>query len=135
MRELDGDRYLALKAMMMPRDENPYGTIFGGSVLSYIDQAGAVGARHEIQAAGWPNDTIVTVAMAAVEFHKAVFVGEVVSFLTRLIRVGTTSITMKVEVEAERSGGVEKLTEATVTYVAIDLREGTRRPIPIRGDG
>ena len=52
------DRHLAIKVVMMPRDTNPYGTIFGGVILSYIDQAGAVGAHHEIRRAGWPDQPI-----------------------------------------------------------------------------
>src|SRR5262245_61227638 len=92
--------YLAVKAVMMPRDTNPVGTIFGGVVLSYIDQAGAVGALHEIQQAGWPRHVIVTVALNTVEFHQPVFVGDIVSFWTRVLRVGTTSITIHVSVEA-----------------------------------
>jgi acyl-CoA thioesterase YciA len=127
-------RYLAIKVVMMPRDTNPHGTIFGGVVLSYIDQAGAVGATHEIRRAGWPDQPIVTVAMDSVEFHRPVFVGDMVSFWTRLVRVGKTSITMRVDVEADRRGEVAHLTEAEVTYVAVDLADGGRRPIPIRGD-
>ena len=80
------------------------GTIFGGVLLSYIDQAGAVGAICEIQRAGWPRQGLVTVAMNAVEFHQPVFVGDVVSFWTQVTQVGTTSITIHVSVEAEREG-------------------------------
>jgi acyl-CoA thioesterase YciA len=129
------DRHLALKAVMMPRDTNPYGTIFGGVLLSYIDQAGAEGARHEMRVAGWPARTIVTVAMDKVEFYEPVFVGDVVSFYTRLERVGRTSITVHVDVETERAGGPLRLTEAMVTYVAVDQSAGRRAPVPIRGEG
>jgi acyl-CoA thioesterase YciA len=117
---------------MMPRDTNPHGTIFGGVILSYIDQAGAVGARHEMRRAGWPDRRIVTVAMKSVEFNKPVFVGDVVSFWTQVFRIGETSIAMRVTVEAERNGEVQKLTHAEVTYVAIDLVQGKPRPVPIR---
>jgi acyl-CoA thioesterase YciA len=127
------ERYLAVKVVMMPRDTNQYGTIFGGVLLSYMDQAGAVGAQHEIRSAGWPDRPVVSVAMNRVEFHQAVFVGDVVSFWTKLIRVGRTSITMHVTVEADRQGEVTQLTEAEVTYVAVDLTGGDRRPVPIRG--
>ncbi len=127
-------RYLAVKALMMPRDTNPYGSIFGGVMLSYIDQAGAVGAQYEIRRAGWPDQPIVTVAMNAVEFHRPVFVGDVVSFWTEVIRVGRTSITMHVTVEADRRGEVMKLTEAEVTYVAVNLEEGRRQPVAVRGE-
>jgi acyl-CoA thioesterase YciA len=126
-------RYLAIKVVMMPRDTNPHGTIFGGVILSYIDQAGAVGATHEIRQAGWPDQPIVSVAMDGVEFHRPVFVGDMVSFWTRLVRVGNTSITMRVDVEADRRGETAHLTEAEVTYVAVDLADGGRRPVPIRG--
>ena len=128
------DRYLALKTMMMPRDTNPFGTIFGGVLLSYIDQAGAAGARHEIRRAGWPDQPIVTVAMNSVEFHRPVFVGDVVSFYTSMVRVGRTSITMHVTVETERGGEPLQLTEAEVTYVAVRLDEQSRQPVPIRGE-
>jgi acyl-CoA thioesterase YciA len=126
-------RYLAIKVVMMPRDTNPYGTIFGGVVLSYIDQAGAVGAHHEVRRAGWPEQALVSVAMKSVEFHRPVFVGDIVSYWTRVTKVGKTSITMRVDVEADRRGEVVRLTEAEVTYVAVDLSSGQRRPVPIRG--
>jgi acyl-CoA thioesterase YciA len=125
-------RYLAVKVVMMPRDTNPYGSIFGGVVLSYIDQAGAVGARHEILAQGFVFQPLVTVAMASVEFHQPVFVGDIVSFWTVLARMGTTSITMQVTVETERDGESRLLTQAEVTYVCVDLQGGERKPIPIR---
>jgi acyl-CoA thioesterase YciA len=132
MTPLATERYLALKAVMMPRDTNHLGTIFGGVLLSYIDQAGAVGARHEIERQDWPPPLLVTVAMNAVEFHESVFVGDVVSFWTRVNRVGTTSISMHVSVETERKGNEVRLTEAEVVYVAIDAASGHRRPRPIR---
>jgi len=127
------ERYLAIRVMMMPRDTNPHGTIFGGVILSYADQAGAVGAQRVIRKAGWPEQPIVSVAMNSVEFHRPVFVGDAVSFWTRLVRVGNTSITMHVDVQTERDGQKVQLTEAEVTYVAVDLSEGGRRPVPIRG--
>ena len=126
--------YLALKAVMMPRDTNPYGTIFGGVTMSYIDQAGAVGAQHAIRQQGWPDHPIVTVAMNSVEFHEPVFVGDSVSFYTRVSRIGRTSITMHVTVEADRQGEPVRLTEAEVTFVAVNLQEESRPPVPIRGD-
>ena len=132
MTPLSTARHLALKAVMMPRDTNHLGTIFGGVLLSYIDQAGAVGAMHEIERQDWPPRLLVTVAMNAVEFHEPVFVGDVVSFWTRVNRVGTTSISMHVSVETERARQVVQLTEAEVVYVAIDAAEGDRRPRPIR---
>jgi len=133
MPSLPTEPHLALKAVMMPYDTNPLGTVFGGVLLSYIDQAGVVGALYEIEKQGWPRQPLVTVAMNAVEFHQPVFVGDVVSFLTRVVRIGTTSITVHVSVEAQREGKTVRLTEAEVVFVAIDLRDGQRHPRPIQG--
>ena len=130
-----GERHLAVKVVMMPRDTNPHGTIFGGVILSYIDQAGAVGAQHEIRCAGWPDQPLVSVAMNSVQFHRPVFVGDVLSFWTKVIRVGRTSMTMHIAVEADRQGQAVQLTEAEVTYVAVALADGQRRAVPIRGTG
>jgi len=132
MTDSTSPRYLAVKALMMPRDTNPYGTIFGGVLLSYIDQAGAMGARHEVRRSGWPDRPFVTVAMKSVEFHQPVFVGDSVSFFTEVIRVGRTSISMHVTVEADRDGKTIKLTEAEVTYVAVKLGDEGRQPVAIR---
>jgi len=126
------DRHLAIKVLMMPRDTNPYGTIFGGVLLSYIDQAGAVGADHEIRSLGWTEKPLVSVGMKSVDFHRPVFVGDVVSFWTSLIRVGTASITMHVDVEADRGGETVQLTQADVTYVAVELSGDIRRPVSIK---
>ena len=124
-------RLLALKVVMMPRDTNPHGTVFGGVILSYLDQAGAVGAYEAIRQAGFNRKPLVTVGMKSVEFHRPVVVGDVVSFWSKLVRIGTTSITIHVEVEAERDGQVEKLTEAEVSYVAFASEGQNRFPIPI----
>src|SRR5262245_39571648 len=94
--------YLAIQVIMMPRDTNPLNTIFGGVILSYIDQAGAIGARREVFRAGGPQPFLVTVAINRVEFKQPVLVGDVVRFLTRVLRIGRTSITMHVSVEVER---------------------------------
>ena len=133
MPDQPADRYRALKVMMMPRDTNPYGTIFGGVILSYIDQGGAIGARHEIACKGFPAQDLVTVAMNSVEFHQSVFVGDCVSFWTELRNIGKTSITMHITVEADRNGELTTLTEADVTYVSIETNGLARRPVPIRG--
>jgi acyl-CoA thioesterase YciA len=137
------DTYLALQVVMMPRDANPqptmhpsgqftsYTTIFGGVLLSYIDQAGAIGARREVIRAGGPPPMIVTVAMNRVEFKKPVLVGDVVRFLTRLLRMGRTSITMHVCVEVERGQDVLQVTEAEVVYVGIDPTTPERKPLPL----
>jgi len=125
------ERHLAIKVVMMPRDTNPHGTIFGGVLMSYIDQAGAVGAYDEIRRRGHGDQSIVTVGMKSVEFHRPVYVGDVVSFWTRCTNVGRSSITIHVEVDSERGGQVEKLTEAEVTYVAVEQVGKDRRPIRI----
>lgn len=107
----------AIRVMMMPRDTNAHGTIFGGVLLSYIDQAGAVEARKHT-----PHK-FVTVAMNGVEFKKPVFVGDVLSFHTDLERIGNTSMTIRVRVEAERfedPARVVPVTVATLVYVAVN---------------
>src|SRR5438477_7652753 len=98
--------YTAIQVVMMPRDTNPHGTIFGGILLSYIDQAGAIGARREVVRAGGHRPHLVTVALNRVEFLKPVLVGDVVRFVTRLVKMGRTSITMNIRVEAERDAEV-----------------------------
>jgi len=132
MDDCTAKRYLAIKVAMMPRDTNPSGTIFGGVILSYIDHAGAVGARHAIRCSGWPDREVVTVGLKSVEFHHPVFVGDVVSFWTGVVRIGRTSITMHVSVEADRAGIAVPLTEAEISYVAVELKDGRRQPVPIR---
>jgi acyl-CoA thioesterase YciA len=114
----------AIRVLMMPRDTNAMGTIFGGVILSHIDQAGAIGAHAEV--AG----KLVTVAMREVEFHEPVFVGDLVSFYTEIVRVGNTSVTVKVLVEVARQkiSGQVKVTEAEVIYVRVD-ENGRPRPI------
>src|SRR6516162_10751733 len=142
---MDNEPYLALQVIMMPRDANPlpspallgnsegllYMTIFGGVILSYLDQAGAIGARREVVRRGGPPPFVVTVAMNRVEFHKPVLVGDVVRFLTRVVRFGRTSITMHVNVEVERGTEVLHVTEAEVVYVGIDPTSPERRPVPL----
>jgi acyl-CoA thioesterase YciA len=126
--------YLAIKAAMMPRDTNPHGTIFGGVILSYLDLAGAVGALHELRQRGWPKRLLVTVGMKSIEFHRPVWVGDIVSFYTDVERIGRTSITMQVSVETERDGATVKLTEAEVTYVSVEGPPQEQHPVSLRGD-
>jgi len=133
MEQTMSEPYLAIQVVMMPRDVNPHGTIFGGVILSYIDQAGAIGARREVLRAGVSAPFLVTVAMNRVEFHQPVLVGDVVRFLTRLLRFGRTSITVHVNVEAERGQQVLQVTEAEVVYVGIDPTSPARRPKPLLG--
>ena len=112
------NRDAALRLTMMPRDTNAHGTVFGGIILSYIDVAGGVEAVRYTN-----HDRFVTVAMKEVIFHEPVFMGDLVSFYADTLRVGNTSITIHVEVEAERFGNrgqKVKVTEAEVTYVAIN---------------
>jgi len=135
MKDADGERYLALKAAMMPRDTNQFGTIFGGVLLSYIDLAAGIGARHVVQQNGWPVQPLVTVAMDKIEFKEPVFVGDTVSFWTELVRVGRTSISVQVSVEADRERQTVQLTHANATFVAVAESVGReRRPVSIRGD-
>src|SRR5205085_429912 len=133
------DTYLAIQVVMMPRDTNPHGTIFGGVIMSYLDQAGAIGARREVLRAGGAPPFLVTVAMNRVEFHQPVLVGDVVRFWTQLLRIGRTSITVHVSVEVERGQEVLQVTEAEVVYVGIDPASQDRRPKPLlageAGDG
>lgn len=117
----------AIRVLMMPKDTNAYGTIFGGVILSYIDQAGAIeGYRHV-------SGRLVTVAMREVVFHAPVFVGDLVAFYTETIRIGRTSVTVRVTVQVERTLGTEgiKVTEAEVVFVHVD-EDG--QPQPIRPD-
>lgn len=118
----------AIRVLMMPRDTNAQGTIFGGVILSYIDQAGAIEARRQ------GLSMMVTVSMDKVVFHQPVLVGDLVSFWTETLRIGTTSITTKVVVKAHRAehpDGSVMVTEAQVVYVNIGE---DRRPKPIVRD-
>src|SRR3989440_8591440 len=116
----------AIRITMLPRDTNSQGTIFGGVILSYIDMAGAIEAHRHTG-----MDRFVTVAMREVIFHAPVFVGDLVSFYSETLKIGTTSITVRVVVEAERygSGDRKRVTEAEVIYVAVD-EDGQKRKIP-----
>jgi acyl-CoA thioesterase YciA len=116
---------------MMPSDTNPFGTIFGGVILSYLDQAAAIGARREVLRAGGAPPVLATVAMNRVEFHQPVLVGDVVRFLTQPVRIGRTSITMHVNVEVDRGQQVIQVTEAEVVLVGIDSTSSDRRPKPL----
>jgi acyl-CoA thioesterase YciA len=111
----------AIRITLLPRDTNPQGTIFGGIILSYIDIAGAVEAHRRTGV-----ERFVTVAMREVIFHQPVFVGDLVSFYSKIERIGTTSITVRVVVEAERYGGTSE--RIKVTEAEVDLRRGGRQP-------
>jgi acyl-CoA thioesterase YciA len=121
----DDEEFLAIRVSAMPRDTNAHGTIFGGLILSLIDQAGAITA----QAGG--AGKLVTVAMREVVFVEPVFVGDVVSCYGRILRRGRTSITAAVRVEARApSGGTpaREVTQAEVVYVQVD---DDGRPSPL----
>jgi acyl-CoA thioesterase YciA len=124
------ERIPAIKVLLLPKDTNVFGTIFGGVILSHIDLASAVEARK----AG--AHRYVTKAIREVEFHQPVFLGDIVNFYTETLRLGRTSVTVKVDVEVERwgagSGEKVKVTEAEVVLVAVD---GQGRPTPIRPEG
>jgi len=112
--------------MPMPADANQNGDIFGGWIMAQVDVAG--GVRASARAKG----RVATVAVTQFVFKQPVQIGDLLSFYVDLVRVGRTSITVNVEVYAERRPAdpkVVKVTEATVTYVAID-RDGRPRPVP-----
>ena len=119
------NRGLALRVTLLPRDTNKHGSIFGGIITSHIDLAGAVQAQKSCG-----PYKFVTVAMDKVVFHKPVFVGDVVSFYTQTIRVGRTSVSIKVEVDATRVESQEtvRVTEAEIVFVAVDE---DWKPVPI----
>lgn len=113
------DRFPSIRITMLPKDTNAFGTIFGGVILSYIDLAAAIEVRRHY------NQKFVTKAMREVAFVAPVYLGDLVTFFTRVQRIGTTSITVDVEVEAERLGTqgdrkTVKVTRAEVIYVAVD---------------
>lgn len=117
------DATTALRVSMMPRDANVYGTIFGGVILSYIDQAGFIEARRH------GTHRWVTVSIDRVDFTRPVHVGDVVTLRTWTIESGRTSLQIGVDVEAERyaSGQAVTVTEARLTMVSVDAGG---RPIP-----
>ena len=115
-----------LRVMPMPRDLNPAGDVFGGWIMSQVDIAGAVPARQRARG------RVATIAVNSFLFKQPVSVGDIVSFYAEILRVGKSSITVDVEVFAERNPEdpvVVKVTEARLTYVAID-DEGRPRVLP-----
>lgn len=120
--------HLVLRVMPMPADSNANGDIFGGWIMAQVDIAGAV------LPARLARGRIATVAVNQFVFKQPVSVGDLLSFFARVERIGRTSITVNVEVYAERNPHapeVVKVTEANLTYVAIDA-QGQPRPIPPR---
>lgn len=124
--------YVAIQIPMMPKDTNRHGTIFGGVLLSNIDLAGAIAAQRELQLRGGnPKAAFVTVAINRVEFKKPVLVGDVVRFETNIVKIGRTSITVHVDVRAERGAEVIHVTEAEAVFVGVDLSTPERKPVPL----
>ncbi len=117
----------AIRVILLPKDTNAHGSIFGGVILSHLDLAGVVEAKKTA------HQNFVTVCMNQVVFKQPVYTGDVVSFYTSTVKIGTTSITVKVEVEAQRASDPSQhvaVTEAEIVYVAVDARN---RPVPVRG--
>ncbi len=116
-----------IRVMAMPTDTNASGDIFGGWVMSQVDIAGAIAAYRRAQG------RVVTVAVNAFQFRHPVYVGDLVSFYAEVVRIGRTSLTVDVAVFAERDRGAgeprhicQRVTEATLTYVAVDSRHRPR---------
>jgi len=118
------DRQPAIRMLAMPSDTNPYGHIFGGWIMSQMDIAGAVVALEYAQG------RVATIAVTSMEFHKPVFVGDLISCFAHIEKLGNSSLTVKVEVFAQRTRQnveVIKVTEATIVYVALDEQGRCRR--------
>ncbi len=114
-----------IRVVLLPKDTNAYGVVFGGVIMSHLDIAGAIEARKHTA------HRVVTVAIDKIEFVAPVFVGDVVSFYTQLQSVGRTSVTVSIDVEADRTDGSGRVrvTQARAVYVALN-DEG--RPTPVR---
>ena len=125
MTKLPEHKEPVLRVVPMPADANQHGDIFGGWIMAQVDiAAGVLAARHA-------RGRVVTVAVNEFQFKQPVFIGDVLSFYCEIVHVGTTSITVNVEVYAQRNpSDVEtvKVTEATLTYVAMGP---DRRPRPV----
>ena len=124
--ELPANKELVMKVIPMPADTNANGDIFGGWVMAQVDLAGAVLPARVVQG------RMATVAVKEFIFKQPVRVGDILSFYSSVVRLGRTSVTVDVEVYAERFGAqgrYAKVTEALLTYVAIDAN-GKPRPIP-----
>ncbi len=111
---------------MMPRDVNALGTIFGGIILSYIDQAGVIEAHQH------SDRKLVTVALREVKFLAPVFVGDLVSFYAETVKIGTTSITVRITVDARRATPPHQTVRVTVAEVVFVAVDDTWKPIPLK---
>ncbi len=121
------DRQPAIRVAAMPADTNSAGTIFGGWIMSQVDIAGSIAALERARG------RVVTVAVNSFEFHQPVFPGDLISCYSEVIKVGRTSIVVKVEVYAQRNpGNLEtiKVTEAELTFVALDENRKPRNIPP-----
>ncbi|GAA4349628.1 acyl-CoA thioesterase [Variovorax defluvii] len=130
LKSLPDDMELVLKVIPMPADVNANGDIFGGWVMAQCDLAGSV------IPARYAKGRMATVAVNEFVFKQPVRLGDILSFYSKLVRIGRTSVTVTVEVFAERfkaQGEYIKVTEATFTYVAIDAN-GRPRPIAQAGE-
>lgn len=118
---------LSVRTTLLPKETNAHGTIHGGVILLYIDNAGAIEAKRLC------SSMVVTVAMKEVVFRQPVFVGDLVSFYTRIVAVGRTSVTVEVKVLAIRGDSNRAqipVTDAVVTYVAVDQDRRTQAIVP-----
>ena len=122
------DKDPVLRVVPMPADANQYGDIFGGWIMSQVDIAGSIPAQRRARG------RTATVAVNSFVFKQPVLVGDLVSFYAEITRVGRTSITVHILVEAERGCEVIRVTEAEVVYVGVDLSTPERRPIPLLGE-
>ena len=123
MAQLPAGEMPVLRIVPMPADTNAHGTIFGGWVMAQVDIAGSIPAWERA------DGPVVTVAVNSFVFREPVFVGDLVSFYARVMKVGRTSITVDVEVFAQRRdelGQAVKVTEAQLTYVAVDAQRNPR---------
>lgn len=130
---LPTDEQPVIRVVPFPKDTNPAGDIFGGWIMSHVDVAGSITASKRARG------RVVTVAVNAFQFKKPVFVGDLVSFYARILKVGNSSISVDVEVFVERGwregdhiGECIRVTEATLTYVAIDEHRQPRTVPPER---
>jgi acyl-CoA thioesterase YciA len=130
--QLPKDKQPVLRVMPMPSDANIHGDVFGGWIMSQVDIAGSLPATKRA------NGRVATVAVNSFVFKEPVYVGDLLSFYAEVERVGKTSITVKVEVLAERNrldADVVRVTEATLTYVATDNQRRPREIPPLHSQG
>ncbi len=123
---LPAEKTPELRVMALPAHTNGMGDIFGGWIMSQVDIAGSIPAARRARG------RVVTVKVNSLEFHEPVSVGDLISCYASIVAIGNTSITVEVDVYAQRNPAQERcihVTQATLTYVAVD-RQGRPRPIP-----